>query len=85
MKDLRDIQNHNLRRLLGEFLFSDDVNYWKASSRRKFHPDIKAKLEKYLEKHLSMQLMPTIIGQKELEDSLTSMLEGLLNKRKKRG
>lgn len=84
MKDLRNTQNHNLRRLLGELKYSNDANYWKASSRRKFHPEIEVKLQNYMKENLYVQMMPTVIGRKEVEELLTSELEGLLNKRLKR-
>jgi hypothetical protein len=84
MKDLRNTQNHNLRRLLGEFLYSDDSNFWKASSRKKFHPEIEAKLEIFMIENLYVRFMPTIIGRKEIEDLLTLELDGILNKRRKR-
>lgn len=85
MEQLRNTKQHNLRRLLGEFLFSDDSNYWKASAQRRFHPDIEVKLEKYMNENLYVKLMPTVIGRIELEELLIVELKGLLNKRKKRG
>jgi hypothetical protein len=84
MKDIRNTQNHNIRRLLGEHHFSNHKHYWKASSTKKFHPEVEALVISYIESNIYVRSIATVIGRKELEELITSENKQLLNKRKKR-
>lgn len=68
MADMLNTKNHNLRRLIGEVLFSNTDGYKKANSKVSFTPEIESNLNDWMRKHLTVSYLPIHIGRKEFED-----------------
>ena len=70
MKQVRDTRNHTLRRQVGAAKFSDRISYQPATSKRKFPESIEGMLNTYIEKNLSVKVLPVLLGRKEIEERL---------------
>jgi len=70
MKDLRDTRNHTLRRQIGAAKFRDCNGYQPGTSKRKFPESIEGMLNAYIEKNLSVKVLPVLLGRKEIEERL---------------
>ena len=68
MRDMLNTKNHNLRRLIGEYKFSNHIGYEKASSKKSFNQEIENKLCAWMRKHLEVSCLAINIGRKEFED-----------------
>jgi len=73
MKDLMDTRNHTLRRTLGARLYSDRIDFTKASSKQRFCDAIEAELNHYITSGLTLSYFPVALGRKELEEKLFSV------------
>ncbi|MBI4478632.1 MAG: hypothetical protein HY651_01280 [Acidobacteria bacterium] len=85
MKDLRDTRNHTLRRQIGAAKFNDRNGYQPATSKRKFPETIEKLLNEYIEKNLSVKLLPVLLGRKEIEERLIEDESPRFNVKTRRG
>jgi hypothetical protein len=85
MGDILSTYHHTLRRNLGHHHFSKHPLYEKASSRKKYAPDIEELLNKRLENHLTISFIVTDLGRKELEERLFERLNPIYSLKGKRG
>src|SRR5690606_32918493 len=74
MGDILNTYHHTLRRNLGHHNFSDHPLYEKASSRKKYNPEIEILLNERFENHLTISFILTDLGRKELEERLFAKL-----------
>lgn len=79
MNDLRNTKNHTLRRNFGHKYFFNHNEFFKATSKLSFNPEIEILLEKLMNEKLSVSLLPVEFGRKEFEEFICSKYE-LLNK-----
>ena len=85
MSDLLSTYHHTLRRNLGQHHFIEHPLYQKASSRKKYAPEIESLLNDYLENNLTISYVLTDLGRKELEESLFHKLKPKYSFKGKRG
>ncbi len=85
MGDILNTQNHTLRRNLGQHYFANHPLYEKASSRKKYAPEIELLLNERIENHLTISFILTDLGRKELEERLFEKLDPLYSLKGKRG
>ncbi len=84
MRDLLDSRRHSLRRNIGKHNFSGDKGYRDATTRRKFPKHIENSVVRWLEKKVSISLVPMKLGRKELEEKLVHKHDPKYNKRRQR-
>jgi len=85
MKDLLQTYNHTFRGSLGKLLYSNEKDYFKASSRKKFSDRIEIELNKYMFERCKVSFLGIGLGRKELEEFIQDKYKDqLLNVRKKR-
>ena len=85
MKDLLKTYNHTFRRSLGKKHYSNEKDYFKASSSKKFSDRIEAELDDYMFKNCEVSFLDVRLGRKELEEFIQDKYKDqLLNVRKKR-
>lgn len=85
MGDILNTQNHTLRRNVGQHNFANHPLYEKASSRKKYAPEIELLLNERIENHLTMSFILTDLGRKELEERLFAKLRPIYSFKGKRG
>ncbi len=85
MGDILSTYHHTLRRNLGHHHFSNHPSYEKASSRKKYAPEIESQLDELIENHLTMSFILTDLGRKELEERLFDKLNPIYSLKGKRG
>jgi hypothetical protein len=86
MDDLLDSRNHCIRRTLGERLYSDHIDFQKATASLKFPPEIETLLNTHISDNLSIAYLAVPLGRKELEELINRELDVRFrhNKRGKR-
>lgn len=85
MGDILSTYHHTLRRNLGQHYFANHPLYEKASSRKKYAPEIELLLNERIENHLTMSYILTDLGRKELEERLFAKLNPIYSLKGKRG
>ncbi|WP_442267644.1 GIY-YIG nuclease family protein [Tenacibaculum sp. ZS6-P6] len=85
MGDILNTYHHTLRRNLGHYHFKNHPLYEKASSRKKYAPEIELLLNELIETNLTMSFILTDLGRKELEERLFEKLKPKYNLKGKRG
>jgi len=85
MGDILNTQNHTIRRNIGQYYFANHPLYEKASSRKKYAPEIEILLNERIENHLTMSFILTDLGRKELEERLFAKLNPIYSLKGKRG
>jgi len=84
MKDLLNTQNHVIRRNIGNTKYKDNLGWEKATSHKKFIPEIEKKLNKWIESHLTISVLKVDLGRKELEEYLFEKHKPKYNNKGKR-
>jgi hypothetical protein len=84
MRDLLDSRRHSLRRSIGKHNFSMQKDYHDATTRRKFPKHIENSVVTWLQKKVSISLLPMKLGRKELEEKLIHKYDPKYNKRRQR-
>jgi hypothetical protein len=84
MADLLNTQNHVIRRTIGNKKYKDHLGFEKATSHKKFIPDIEAKLNKWIESKLEVSVLEVSLGRKEFEEFLYDKYEPKYNNKGKR-
>jgi len=86
MADMLNTKNHNLRRLIGEAIFSNEIGYEMANSRKGYTLGIEMKLNQWIKENLKVCALPIHIGRKEFEDWIQDKYveTQFYNKKKKR-
>jgi hypothetical protein len=69
---------------LGNLLFKDHDGFEKASSRKRYNPEIEAKLEEWMESNLEISNLVVPFGRKELEEYLFEKFKPKYNNKGKR-
>ena len=85
MMDLRRTLNHSFRRVLGEKLYSNRMDYFKATSNKKFSSEIEKFLNAYMEENIEVVMIPLKLGRLEFEEYMIALKKyELLNIKEKR-
>lgn len=83
MNDLRHTQHHTLRRSVGAREFCNEPGYEKASSHKKYVPDIEKKVISFL-CGLEVTTLPIGFGRKEIEEHLIAKFNPIYNQKAQR-
>jgi hypothetical protein len=84
MNNLRNTQNHVLRRNIGNKKFTATPGFQKATSHRKFNPEIESKLNNWIKRNLKVSTLVVDLGRKELEEYLFEKHKPKYNSKGKR-
>jgi len=84
MADLLNTQNHVIRRTIGNTKYKDHSGFEKATSHKKFIPQIETKLNKWIESKLEISILAVELGRKELEEFLYDNYNPKYNNKGKR-
>jgi len=84
MKDLLDSRHHTLRRNIGRYNFSKLDGYHSANSKEKFPPHIEEKVISWLTDRITISVLATDLGRKELEERLIEKFHPIYNEKEKR-
>ncbi|MBB6004900.1 GIY-YIG nuclease family protein [Arcicella rosea] len=84
MADLLNTQNHVIRRTIGHTKYKDHISFEKATSQKKFIPEIEIKLNNWIESQLEVSILTVELGRKELEEFLYDKHKPKYNNKGKR-
>lgn len=84
MNDLLSTLNHVVRRNIGAHKYSDHPKYQKATTRKKFDPEIEALVEAFLQTEHKIAFLEIKLGRKELEEWLIRFHKPMYNKKGQR-
>lgn len=82
--DCRRTMNHTLRRTIGAVRYATVHGYQKATTRRKFIPEIEERVDSYMKK-LSLSVLEVEFGRIEFEEYLLGKYRPKYNKKVRRG
>ena len=85
IKDLRNTQNHVIRRSIGNTKYKNHIGFEKATSTKKFVHAIETKLDKWIQSKLEISVLEVSLGRKEFEEYFIDKYEPIYNNRRKRG
>jgi len=78
-KDMKNTQNHNVRRNIGKYHYSDHPDYYPATSKKKFAPSIESLINEFCSKFLTVSFAVVHVGRLEVEESLIARYEPIYN------
>lgn len=84
MADLLNTQNHVIRRTIGNTKYNEHIGFEKATSHKKFIPEIEIKLNEWIESKLEISTLAVDLGRKELEEFLYEKYKPKYNNKGKR-
>ena len=84
MKDLLDSRHHVLRRTIGSSLFSGEMGYEEATSKKKFPSRFEKELDTWIEYRMRLSAIPVRLGRKELEERIVKEFDPIYNKKGQR-
>ncbi len=70
MNDLLNTQNHVIRRTIGNLKYKDLEGFAKATSYKKFLPEIEEKLNEWIQNKLEVNVLVVRLGRKEFEEHI---------------
>ena len=76
MRDLLETRNHVLRRKIGYTKYSNTTGYQKATSSKKFNPEVEEKINRWIQSHLEISTLVVGLGRKELEEYIYDKYDG---------
>lgn len=84
MADLLNTQNHVIRRTIGNVKYKNHPGFEKATSHKKYIPEIETKLNKWIKSKLEISILAVELGRKELEEFLYEKYKPKYNNKGKR-
>jgi excinuclease UvrABC nuclease subunit len=84
MRDLLDSRHHTLRRNIGKHNFSREKDYKDATTKKKFPKHIEEKVDLWFKEKITISILTTKLGRKELEERLVKKHNPIYNKKGQR-
>lgn len=78
-KDMKNTQNHTIRRNIGKYHFSDQTDYYPASSKKKFASSIEVLVDQHCKNNLTVSAAVVYVGRLEVEEYLIIKFEPIYN------
>ncbi|MEK4509468.1 GIY-YIG nuclease family protein [Paenibacillus sp. FSL K6-2524] len=78
-KDMKNTQNHTIRRNIGKYHYSNHSEYYPATSKKKFAPSIESLINEYCSKFLTVSFAVVHVGRLEVEEFLIMKYEPIYN------
>lgn len=84
MRDFQDSRHHTIRRSIGKNNFSSEKRYKDANVKKKFPKHIEEKVDCWVKKRITISVLSTKLGRKELEEQVIKNHKPKYNKKGQR-
>ncbi|CAN7343911.1 GIY-YIG nuclease family protein [Paenibacillus sp. LjRoot153] len=78
-KDMKNTQNHTIRRNIGKYHFSGHSEYYPASSKKKYATSIEELIDEQCKNNLTVSAVGVYVGRLEVEEYLIIKYEPIYN------